>query len=128
MCLLLFLTQKMSLSPLLFEGIYSIPSSQSIPRMCYLVQGKPDKETKSRNMDCAQLCPTLCNPVDCSPPSFSVPGSLQARIGSGLPFPPRGDVPNPGIKPTSPVLAGRLFTIEPPGKLIHADYPPRILL
>ena len=80
MCLLLFLTQKMSLSPLLFEGIYSIPSSQSIPRMCYLVQGKPDKETKSRNMDCAQLCPTLCNPVDCSQSGPSVHGILQARI------------------------------------------------
>ena len=28
----------------------------------------------------AKLCPTLCNPMDCSPPSSSVPGILQARI------------------------------------------------
>ena len=28
----------------------------------------------------AQSCPTLSNPVDCSPPDFSVPGILQARI------------------------------------------------
>ena len=27
-----------------------------------------------------QLCPTLCNPMDCSPPGFSVHGILQARI------------------------------------------------
>ena len=27
-----------------------------------------------------QLCPTLCGPVDCSPPSSSVSGILQARI------------------------------------------------
>ena len=27
-----------------------------------------------------QLCPTLCNPVDCSPPGSSVHGILQARI------------------------------------------------
>ena len=27
-----------------------------------------------------QLCPTLCNPVDCSPLGFSVHGILQARI------------------------------------------------
>ena len=27
-----------------------------------------------------QSCPTLCNPVDCSPPGFSVHGILQARI------------------------------------------------
>ena len=28
----------------------------------------------------AQLCPTLCNPKDCSPPGSSVHGNLQARI------------------------------------------------
>ena len=28
----------------------------------------------------AQLCPTLCNPVDCSPPGSSIHGILQARI------------------------------------------------
>ena len=27
-----------------------------------------------------QLCPTLCNPMDCSPPGSSVQGILQARI------------------------------------------------
>ena len=26
-----------------------------------------------------QSCPTLCNPMDCSLPGFSVPGILQAR-------------------------------------------------
>ena len=35
----------------------------------------------------------------------------------GLPFPPPGDLPNPGIKPDSPVLAGRFFTTAPDGKL-----------
>ena len=28
----------------------------------------------------AQSCPTLCDPVDCSPPGSSVQGILQARI------------------------------------------------
>ena len=27
-----------------------------------------------------QLCQTLCNPLDCTPPGFSVHGILQARI------------------------------------------------
>ena len=27
-----------------------------------------------------QLCPTLCNPMDCSPTGFSVHGIFQARI------------------------------------------------
>ena len=38
---------------------------------------------------------------------------------SGLPFPPPGDLPNPGIEPVSlasAALAGRFFTTEPPGK------------
>ena len=35
---------------------------------------------------------------------------------SGLPFPSPGDLPNPGIEPVSPALAGGLFTAEPPGK------------
>ena len=28
----------------------------------------------------AQLCPTLCDPMDCSPPGSSIHGILQARI------------------------------------------------
>ena len=38
----------------------------------------------------------------------------------GLPFPPPGDLPNPGIEPESPVsseLTSEFFTTEPPGKL-----------
>ena len=35
---------------------------------------------------------------------------------SGLPFPPPGDLPDPGIEPMSPAMAGRFFTTEPPGK------------
>ena len=31
-----------------------------------------------------QLCPTLCDPIDGSPPGSPVPGILQARM---LPFP-----------------------------------------
>ena len=27
-----------------------------------------------------QSCPTLCNPIDGSPPGSPIPGSLQARI------------------------------------------------
>ena len=31
------------------------------------------------------------------------------NIGSGLSFPPPGDLPNPGRVPMSPALAGRFF-------------------
>jgi len=39
---------------------------------------------------------------------------------SELPFPFAGDLPNQGIKPPSPALAGRFFTPEPPGKSYEA--------
>ena len=35
---------------------------------------------------------------------------------SGLPFLSPGDLPNPGIEPEPPALAGGFFTTEPPGK------------
>ena len=35
-----------------------------------------------------QSCPTLCDPIDGLLPGSSVPGILQARTLSGLPFPP----------------------------------------
>ena len=34
----------------------------------------------SKRCRCAQLCPTLCNFTDCSPPGSSVHGVFQARI------------------------------------------------
>ena len=51
-----------------------------------------------------QSCSTLCDPTDCSLSDFSVHGIFQAGIWSGLPFPPSGDLPNPGIEPPSPAL------------------------
>ena len=37
---------------------------------------------------------------------------------SELPFPSPEDLPNPGLKPTSPAWAGRFLIAEPPGKPI----------
>ena len=34
-----------------------------------------------------QSCPTLCDPIDGSPPGSPVPGILQARTLEWLPFP-----------------------------------------
>ena len=46
-------------------------------------------------------------------------GFSRQEYSSGLPFPPPGDLPDPGIKPTSlapSAFAGRFFTTEPPQK------------
>ena len=70
-------------------------------------------------LDCClvtESCPTLYDPTDCSPPGSSVHGTLRARILEWVAFPSPGDLPDPGIKPTSPALAGRFFTTEPAGK------------
>ena len=52
-----------------------------------------------KESEVSQLCPTLCNPMDCS-----LPGSSRQKYWSGLPFPSPGDIPNPGIKPRSHAL------------------------
>ena len=63
----------------------------------------------------AQLCPTPCNSMDCSPPGFSVRGdSPGKKTGVGCNALLHGN--EPGIKLRSSCIAGRFFTSEPPGK------------
>ena len=68
----------------------------------------------------AQSCLTLCDPMDCSVPGSSVHGIFfRQEYWSGLPFPPPGDLPDPGIKPVAPAsaaLAGWFFTTEQRGE------------
>ena len=45
----------------------------------------------------AQSCPTLCEPMDCSPPGSSVHGILQARMLEWVAISSPGDLPDPGI-------------------------------
>ena len=49
-------------------------------------------------------------------------GFSQQEYWNGLPFPPLGNLPNPGLKPqpqVSSALAGGFFTTEPAGKPIR---------
>ena len=68
----------------------------------------------------AQLCPTVCNPMNCSPPGSSVHGVLQARIlewvapvGS-----PRGSSQPKGAVYVS-CIAGGFLTAEPLGNSFY---------
>ena len=68
---------------------------------------------------CAKLLLTLCNPMNGSSPGSFVHGILEARVLEWVPHPPPGDLPDSGIEPESlmsPTLAGRFFTLAPPGK------------
>ena len=48
----------------------------------------------------------FCDPMDCSPLGSSVHGISQEKIQKQATIPSPGDLPNPGIKPTSPTLVG----------------------
>ena len=62
--------------------------------------------------------PDSCNPVDFSATHQAslTMGFVRQEYRSGLPVPSPGDCHDPGIKPTSPALAGGFFTSELPGK------------
>jgi len=62
---------------------------------------------------CVWLFATLWTVTHQAPLSM---GFSRQDYWSGLPCPPPGNLPDPGIKPVSPALAGRFFTTEPPGK------------
>ena len=63
-----------------------------------------------------QLCPTFCNPMDCShQASLSMEFSRQ-EYWSGLPLPSPGDLRDPGIEPGSPELQADSLPSKPPGK------------
>ena len=65
----------------------------------------------------SQSCPALCNFMDCSPPGSSVHGDSLGKNTGGLPCPPPGNLPNPGIEPRPPALNADSLLSEPPGKL-----------
>ena len=62
-------------------------------------------------LSCVRL---FCNPMDCNAPGSTVHRSFWARILGWLVISYSGDLPDPGIEPTSlasPALADRFFTI-----------------
>ena len=76
------------------------------------------RKRSGRHCLVAKLCPALCNPMDCSSQASLFLGFPRQEHWSGLPFPSPGDLPDPGVEPTSlvpPALAGKFFTTEPTG-------------
>ena len=67
---------------------------------------------------CAHSCLTLCSLMDCTCQTLLSLEFSRQEYWSLLPFPPPGYLPDPGIEPESPALAGRFFTTLPPGKPI----------
>ena len=65
-----------------------------------------------------QFYPTLCNPMDCSPPGTCVHGILQARILEWvvIPFSRGSFQPTDRTNPGSPTMQADYLPSEPPGK------------
>ena len=56
---------------------------------------------KVKLLSCFQIFATLWTAANQAPPSM---GFSRQEYWRGLPFPPPGDLPDPGIKPVSPAL------------------------
>ena len=67
----------------------------------------------------AQLCPTLCDPMDYGPPGSSVQGLLQERILEWVAMPSSRGSSRPRDQTRSPGLQVGSLLSEPPGKPIY---------
>ena len=59
--------------------------------------------------------------------AYQAPQSMEfsrQEYWSGLPFPSPGDLPNPGIEPSSPTRQADALLSEPPGKQPGINYTP----
>ena len=95
--------------------MFNVPNSKWIPRSLEvekyegrsIFNAKAGGEGNLNVSVCvlvAQSCPTLCDPMDYSPPGSSVHGILQARKPEWAAMPFSRDLPNLGIKFGSPAL------------------------
>ena len=70
---------------------------------------------RARTQPCQTLRPHGLSGVSLHQAPLSM-GFSRQQSWSGLPFPPPGDLSDPGIKPRSPALQADALTSEPPGK------------
>ena len=75
---------------------------KKIHKNCQIIRGlREDKVQAGMGAQLLQSCPTLSDPMDCSPPGSSSMEFFRQEHCSGLPCSPPGDLPNPGIEPVS---------------------------
>ena len=67
---------------------------------------------RARAHACAQSCLNLCGPWTIACQALLTMEFSRQDYWSGLPFPSSGNLPDPGMEPISPVLAGRFFTTD----------------
>ena len=80
--------------------------------------GQHFKCTRAQSFSHVRLFAPLWTVACQAPLSMGYP---RQEYWSGLPFPPPGDLPDPGMEPMFPALAGGFFTTKPPGKPLISD-------
>ena len=70
----------------------------------------------------AKLCLTLCDPMDCSLPGFSVRGVSQARILDWVAISFSSGSSDPGIKPTCLLLQADSLPVRYLGSTAHSYF------
>ena len=96
-----------------------LPTIQSHPRLSALLITFPVWTVLA-----AQLCSTLCDPMDCSPPGSSVHGILQARVLEWVAIAFSRGSSWPRDRTLVSCLAGRFFAVWATGKSHHLPYHP----
>ena len=72
-----------------------------------------------------QSCPTLCDPIDGSPPGSPVPGIFSQEYWSGLPFP--SPMRESEVAQSCPTLSD-LMDCSLPGSSVHGIFQAKVLL
>ena len=88
-----------------------VPGAKKVGDHCYMEKTRP--KDNGMHVQLLQSCPTLCDPMDCSPPCSSVHEILQARILEWVVMPSSRRSSNPAIESMSlesPALGGGFFT------------------
>ena len=108
------------------DGVYHLCQRHRLP-FFHVGRGGGDVYfTGWKTVSVAHLCLTHRVPMDCTHQAPLSLGFSRQEYWNRLPFPIPGDLPNPGIEPTSPALAGRSFTTEPPRKPNFCNNWPQI--
>ena len=87
-----------------------------------LVSGVHQRDSVTPTCMCAQplqLCPTPCDPMNYSPPGFSVHGILQGRMLEWVVISSSRGSSQPRERTCISCIAGRFFTTEPPGEPLY---------
>ena len=92
-CLLLGRKARTNLDSLLKSRDITLPTKVCLvkgmvfPVVMYGCESWTIKKAAAAAAKSLRSCPTLCDPMDCSPPGFSVHGISRQEHWSGLPFP-----------------------------------------